>query len=46
MLECSERDVFQFTLHKSVFCSCVNHIQLTDNEAAQQIRQEWGRKRC
>jgi len=26
--------------HESVFCSCVNHIQLTDNEAVQKIRQE------
>ena len=25
---------------KSVICSCVNHTQLTDNEAVQQIRQE------
>jgi len=32
--------------HKSVFCSCVNHIQLTDNEAVQQTHQGWGRKRC
>jgi hypothetical protein len=30
--------------HKSVFCSRVNHIQLTDNEAVQQIHQGWGRK--